>query len=78
MTVGLWCERFSANFGQAVLAEGTGSGNAPVPTPTKTGNAEGSKETEKTSDGKSVKNGLKSAVVVGVAAVAGGVAMLAV
>jgi hypothetical protein len=76
MTFGLWCERFSVNFGQAVLAEGDGS--TPVPTGTKTGGADNAKETEKTSGGESIKKGLKSAVVVGVAAVAGGVAALVV
>lgn len=38
MTVGLWCERFSANFGQAVLAAPAGgSGNATAGSSTSSG-----------------------------------------
>ncbi|KAM7202696.1 hypothetical protein V8F33_002622 [Rhypophila sp. PSN 637] len=37
MTVGLWCEKFSANFGQATLMEQTGgNGNGDMTTPTMT------------------------------------------
>ncbi|KAL5314400.1 hypothetical protein ACEPPN_018826 [Leptodophora sp. 'Broadleaf-Isolate-01'] len=77
VTVGLWCERFAVNFGQAALAKGDGS--VPVATETKSAGTVAATETvTKESGGKSVKKGLKSAVVVGVAAVAGSVAVLIV